>query len=154
MGWILTPSAHFACTRARPSHPRQPTLRSSLFFFCLWRLHVDPLCPPSFFFPWRTEVRWLSAAARYPPPDWGILSRSSRGRTLQSGINVEPCALPAAHHVPFRIHRERTEKEESRRRPCSARVAVKLSGTSLGGPPKRLVFGGVVNWSIRRGMAA
>ena len=33
MGWILTPSAHFACTRARPSHPRQPTLRSSLFFF-------------------------------------------------------------------------------------------------------------------------
>jgi hypothetical protein len=33
MGWILTPSAHFACTRARPSPPRQPTLRSSLFFF-------------------------------------------------------------------------------------------------------------------------
>jgi hypothetical protein len=31
------------------------------FLFRLWRLHVGPLCQPSFFFPWRTEVRWLSA---------------------------------------------------------------------------------------------
>jgi hypothetical protein len=53
-----------------------------------------------------------------------------------------------------RTDREEREKEESRRRPCSARVAVKLSGTSLGGPPEHLVFGGVVNWSIRRGMVA
>jgi hypothetical protein len=214
MGWILTPSAHFACTRARPSHPRQPTLRSSLFFFVcgaymwaplviftrtsswssarrvatgmwppqiglllsfrvtyLWATMSGPsptrapteLCwfvargcaaqiaaplgdPPYSLTnsmrpplpgspaysvaavtfnpahggttPWiRADpnpcVLWLSAAARYPPPDWGILSRSSRGRTLQSGINVEPCALPAAHHVPFRIRRERTEKARS-----------------------------------------
>ena len=49
MGWILTPSAHFACTRARPSHPRQPTLRSSLFFFVcgayMWVRFVSRLPP-------------------------------------------------------------------------------------------------------------
>jgi hypothetical protein len=106
----LGPISYFHCS-AQP-HFLIRTAHSTLFpfLFRLWRLHVGPLCQPSFFFPWRTEVRWLSAA-RYPPPDWGILSRSSRGRTLQSGINAEPCALPAAHHVPFRIRRERTEKE-------------------------------------------
>jgi hypothetical protein len=56
----VSPSAVLSISRGPNSRaPAHSTLFP--FLFLLWRLHVGPLCQPSFFFPWRTEVRWLSA---------------------------------------------------------------------------------------------
>jgi hypothetical protein len=86
---------------------------------CRWR--VGPhgqvrLRPPKILPDHRSSRAVATTAAWYPPPDWGILSRSSRGRTPPSGINAEPCALLAAHHVPLRDRRVRIERRYRARR--------------------------------------
>jgi hypothetical protein len=91
---------------------RVASLPKSLHSHLLVGPHGQVRFRPPKILPDRRSSRGVATAAtRYPPPDWGILSRSSRGRTLSSSINAEPCALPVAHHVLFRVRRERTEKE-------------------------------------------
>ena len=75
------------------------------------------------------------------------------------GIKIEsqPCPVvsnASNHKAPFREQTERRERKKKVTAALVAWVAVKLSGTSLGGPPERLVSGGVVNRCIGRGMAA
>ena len=111
MGWILTPSAHFACTRARPSHPRQPTLRSSLFFFlfvaltCGSALSAIFLLPMAHRSPLAVRRRAISAARLGHPQLELSGSDSTVGYKCRA---VRPsCCPPCAVSYPSRAHRER-----------------------------------------------